>query len=113
MAGQIAPLQNGRNNCLINSIYYGEFCMQKTKDMPIWVFLAFSSIETRRGALILLWSSIVFSFYCIPWSHYFNDSQWIKKLFLMDDWEWFAMMLPMTLWYWLSLRWLDRKQAWI
>lgn len=87
--------------------------MQKTKDMPIWVFLAFSSIETRRGALILLWSSIVFSFYCIPWSHYFNDSQWINILFLMDDWEWFAMMLPMTLWYWLSLRWLDRKQAWI
>ena len=28
--------------------------MEKTKEMPWWVFLAFSSIETRKGALNLI-----------------------------------------------------------
>lgn len=86
--------------------------MQKTKDMPLWVFLAFSSIETRKGALTLIWSSIAFSLYCIPWNHYFQGNQWMSQLFLIDDWEWFAMMPPMILWYWLSMRWLDKNNGW-
>ena len=92
--------------------HLGRNYMQKTKDMPLWVFLAFSSIETRKGALMLIWSSIIFSFYCVPWSHYFNGNYWISKVFLLDDWEWFAMMLPITLWYWLSMRWLDKNGGW-
>ena len=86
--------------------------MKKTDTAPLWVFLAFSSIETRKGALILLWSSLVFSFYCIPWVNYFNGNGWVPKLFLIDDWSWFAMMLPMTAWYWLSLKWIDKNSSW-
>lgn len=86
--------------------------MQKTDDMPIWVFLAFSSIETRKAALILIWASALFSVYCIPWPLFFGAQGWVKQLFLIDDWTWFAMMLPMTLWYWLSMRWIDNHARW-
>lgn len=86
--------------------------MKKTDITPLWVFLAFSSIETRKGALILIWSSILFSLYCIPWVSYFSDNDWVVKLFLIDDWEWFAMMLPMVTWYWVSLRWVDKNSGW-
>ncbi|MGY6277222.1 hypothetical protein [Methylomonas sp. MgM2] len=86
--------------------------MQKDNNMPLWVFFALSSIETRKGALLLIWSSLLFSLYCIPWSMFFLDTPWIGKLFLIDDWDWFAMMLPMTLWYWLSMKWVDRNRGW-
>jgi len=86
--------------------------MKKTDSTPLWVFLAFSSIETRKSALILMWSSLVFSIYCIPWVNYFNGNFWVAKLFLINDWEWFAMTLPMTAWYWLSLRWIDKNAGW-
>jgi hypothetical protein len=86
--------------------------MKKTSSTPFWVFLAYANIETRKGALILLWSSIAFSFYCIPWPNYFNGDGWVAKLFLIDDWSWFAMMLPMTAWYWLSLKWMDKNGSW-
>lgn len=86
--------------------------MIKTDTTPLWVFLAFSSIETRKGALILIWSSLVFSLYCIPWANYFDGGGWVAKLFLIDDWSWFAMMLPMALWYWMSLRWVDKNLGW-
>lgn len=87
--------------------------MQKTDKTPLWVFLAFSSIETRRGALILLWSSLLFTVYCIPWVTLFKDQEWVETLFLIDDWSWVAIMLPMSFWYWLSLRWVDKKNAWV
>ncbi len=86
--------------------------MKKTDTTPFWVFLAYSNIETRKGALILLWSSLVFTFYCIPWPNYFNGDGWGAKLFLIEDWSWFAMMLPMTAWYWLSLKWMDKNGNW-
>lgn len=86
--------------------------MIKTDATPLWVFLAFSNIETRKGAMILIWSSLVFNLYCIPWANYFNGNEWVAKLFLIDDWSWFAMMLPMTAWYWLSLRWIDKNGSW-
>ncbi len=85
--------------------------MEKTKDMPLWVFLAFSSIETRKMAMILIWSCIIFTLYCIPWVM-FSDNPWVKTLFLIDDWSWVAMMVPICLWYWISLRWIDKHSAW-
>jgi len=87
--------------------------MQKTDETPFWVFLAFSSIETRRGALILLWSSMLFTVYCIPWVTLFQGHEWVEILFLIDDWSWVAMMLPMSVWYWLCLRWVDKKNGWV
>ena len=86
--------------------------MKKTDTTPLWVFLAFSSIETRKGALILIWSSLVFSLYCVPWVLYFNGDGWVAKLLLIDDWSWVAMMLPMTAWYWISLKWIDKHKGW-
>lgn len=86
--------------------------MEKTDNMPIWVFLAFSSIATRKAALLLIWACAVFSIYCIPWSMFFAGQDWVKKLFLIEDWSWIAMMAPITLWYWLSLRWVDHNMGW-
>lgn len=86
--------------------------MQKDENMPWWVFLAFSSIETRKAALILIWSSLTLTIYCLPWVLYFPNNNWVKTLCLIDDWEWFSMMLPMTLWYWLSMRWIDNNRGW-
>lgn len=86
--------------------------MQKDDNMPWWVFLALSSIETRKGALLLIWSSILFTIYCVPWVLYVPGNEWVGKLFLIDDWEWFAMMLPMTFWYWLSMKWIDKNRGW-
>ena len=86
--------------------------MEKTKKMPIWVFLAFSSIDTRKGALLLILSSVLFSIYSIPWSSLFTGAPWISSVFLIDDWSWVAMMVPITLWYWLSLKWVDNNSVW-
>ena len=86
--------------------------MEKTDNMPIWVYLAFSSISSRRGALLLIWSCVIFSVYCIPWSGFFANRDWVSSLFLIDDWSWFAMMVPITLWYWISLKWIDKHTGW-
>lgn len=83
----------------------------KSNDIPMWVFLAFSSIKTRKGALILSWCSVIFSLYCIPWP-LFSNAEIIKTIFLIDDWSWIAMMIPIVIWYWMSLRWVDRQDAW-
>jgi hypothetical protein len=86
--------------------------MEKKESTPLWVFLAFSSISTRKGALILIWSSFVFTLYCIPWSLFFTEQVWVSKVFLIDDWSWLAMMVPVIVWYWLSLRWVDKNDTW-
>ena len=86
--------------------------MEKTEKMPIWVFLAFSSIETRKGALILISSCALFSLYCIPLPLFFENNELIKTIFLIDDWSWIAMMIPITLWYWISLKWVDNNSGW-
>jgi hypothetical protein len=86
--------------------------MEKKDHTPLWVFLAFSSINSRKGALWLLWSSIIFTLYCVPWDQLFHQAGWINTVFLIDDWSWFTMMVPITIWYWLSLRWTDRNAVW-
>jgi hypothetical protein len=87
--------------------------VEKTDNIPMWVYLAFSSITARKGALILIWSSLAFSLYCIPWDHLFPAQQWVGRVFLIDGWSWFAMMIPVTAWYWLALRWMDRRALWV
>jgi hypothetical protein len=85
--------------------------VQKTEKMPLWVYLAFSSIHTRKGALWLIGFSVAFSIYCVPWSRLFVSSDWVSRIFLINEWSWFAMMIPMTLWYWISLRWIDNNHV--
>jgi hypothetical protein len=86
--------------------------MQKNEKMPMWVFLAFSSIEKRKHALWLIWACVVFTIYCIPWGNVFASQTLISKRFLIEDWSWFAMMVPISGWYVLSLRWLDKNAGW-
>ena len=81
------------------------------KKMPLWVLLAFSSIHKRKHAIILIWASIIFAIYCLPWGS-FIDSKLLSEIFLIEDWSWIAMMLPICLWYILSLRWMDNNKAW-
>lgn len=86
--------------------------MERKENMPLWVFLAFSGIETRRAALLLFWTSLAFTIYCIPWGQFLSLDGWAGKLFLIDDWSWFPMMLPVVFWYWAGLRWVDRNGGW-
>jgi len=85
--------------------------MDNAKKIPLWVLLAFSSIQTRKTALILIWSSVIFTAYCLPWTT-FTGNQIIAKIFLIDDWSWVAMMIPICIWYVLSLRWMDKNNGW-
>lgn len=88
--------------------------MIKTKTTPLWVFLAFSAIETRKGALLLIWSCVVFCLYCLPWTLILGDAlgELGKQILVIDDWSWIGMMAPMTLWYVLSLKWMDKHDGW-
>lgn len=86
--------------------------MEKKDGMPLWVFLAFSSINTRKAALILIWFSVIFTIYCFPFPLYFTEQAWVKQVFLIDDWGWLPMMVPMVIWYYISLRWMDKNKAW-
>ncbi len=89
--------------------------MIKTKNTPIWVFLAFSAIETRKAALILCWSSLAFTLYSLPWNLLLGDAlgEIGKQIFLIDDWSWAAMMVPITAWYFSCLKWMDTHEGWV
>ena len=86
--------------------------MEKTDNTPLWVFLAFSSIETRVGATRLIWVSVLFTLYCLPWPLLISTQDLFINKILIEDWSWFAMMVPIIAWYWLSLRWVDRYEGW-
>ena len=86
--------------------------MQKTDKTPLWVYLAFSMIERRKEALLLIWSCVLFTLYCVPWPQLIEEKPWLATFFLIEDWSWVAMMLPITFWYWLSLRWVDAHEGW-
>lgn len=86
--------------------------MEKKVAIPMWVLLAFSHFKARKSALILIAASILFTIYCLPWSLFMPKQEWLSSVFLIDDWSWFAMMIPVVIWYWLSLRWMDKHQAW-
>ena len=86
--------------------------MEKRDNTPMWVFFAFSSIETRIGAMRLIWASVVFTLYCLPWPLFLSTQDLFIDKILIEDWSWFAMMVPVIIWYWLSLRWMDTHAGW-
>lgn len=79
---------------------------------PLWVLLAFSSIKTRKSALILIGVTMLFTLYCIPWGLMSQTPQWLVALFLITDWSWFVMMVPIVAWYLMCLRWMDTHAGW-
>ena len=85
--------------------------MKPIDKTPFWVTLAYDNIHTRKMALILVLSCVVFALYCVPWVQ-FSKNALVEKWFLIDDWSWFAMMIPMTIWYWVSLKWVDQNAGW-
>ena len=85
--------------------------MKSQDKTPMWVYLAFASVKTRRGAVFMVWLSTFCSLYCIPWSKY-TPAPWAGKVFLIDNWIWLGVMIVITLWYWLSLKWTDRNHVW-
>jgi hypothetical protein len=86
--------------------------MKKQDNTPMWVYLAFASVETRRGALLVFGLNVLGTIYCLPWSQFIKDVGWVRKVFWIDGWLWFVVMVAMTLWYWVSLKWIDRHEAW-
>lgn len=86
--------------------------MERNDQTPLWVFLAFSSIKTRTGALWIIWVCAIFTIYCLPWGNYFDTDNSLLEKLLIDDWSWFATMVPVTLWYWASLVWMDKNAGW-
>jgi hypothetical protein len=74
--------------------------MQRSNNMPLWVFLGLMNVETRKGARILVYLMIVCAFASIPLSWY------------LTDWLWAVTIVPMGIWYWLCLRWADRHAVW-
>ncbi len=74
--------------------------MERRDNMPLWVFLGLLNIESKKHALILVWSFVLLSIASIPLSYY------------MDDWSWAVMMIALTPWYWLSMRWVDKNSSW-
>ena len=85
--------------------------MKDLDNTPLWVKLAYANVSTRKMALWLTASSALFTFYCVPWNHFFRQV-WVNKLFLLHDWSWVAMMVPMVIWYYVSLKWVDKHAAW-
>lgn len=85
--------------------------MKIEKSTPMWVTLAMGNIPTRKMAIWLVISNVIFTLYCLPWVNY-SKSPLVKMLFRIDDWSWVAFMLPMTIWYAIALRWADVNNAW-
>ena len=85
--------------------------MKQIENTTLWVSLAMASVPTRKIAIWLIISCVVFAIYCVPWVN-FSANPLIKKLFLLDDWWWFASMIPLTLWYWVSMKWVDKNNGW-
>ncbi len=93
----------------------GKKKMIKAKNTPLWVYLAFSAIESRKAALLLTTSCILFTLYSLPWQSVTGTTQdsIIGQLFLINDWSWAGMMIPISLWYLASLVWMDRNHGWV
>ena len=98
--------------------------MERRDNMPHWVFFGLSSINTRKGALILFWSCFVFGIACIPFS---PAPSWlpaagpgcfacgivpIPASYHLDDWSWSGVTFIVALWYWLCIRWIDNNSTW-
>ena len=85
--------------------------MKQLDHTPLWVSLAWASVPSRKMAMWIIASCGLFAIYCVPWVMY-SPNPLVAKVFLLNDWWWFTSMIPLTIWYWLSLKWVDKHDAW-
>lgn len=85
--------------------------MKVSETTPMWVQLAWGNVGARKIAVWMIVFCVLFMLYCIPWTQ-FSSHPVVAKLSLINDWYWAGSMLPLTIWYWLSLKWVDRHNAW-
>ena len=71
--------------------------------MPVWVFLGLMNIYTKKGAVVLLSTCILFALICVPLAIY--------EMYTVD-WSWVAMMAAISVWYWLCIKWVDKHSEW-
>ena len=60
--------------------------MKAIDKTPFWVTLAYANVHTRKMALILVFSCVVFALYCVPWVQ-FSKNAMVAKLFLIDEYK--------------------------
>lgn len=80
--------------------------MDRKDNMPMWVFLALASIDTRKIGMMLVWACLIFALGFLPLPLLLDNWTWLEVL------EWSGVLYPMTLWYWLSIRWVDKHSSW-
>jgi hypothetical protein len=67
--------------------------MERKENMPMWVFFGLSSINTRKGGMILFWSCMLFAVACIPWAVLVPGIDFIPEAIRLDDWSYAGMTL--------------------
>lgn len=80
--------------------------MEKKDNTPLWVFLAFSSIQTRKGAFLLTMICFLGGLGFLPLPLLLDDWSW------MDVLNWSGMFFAMVAWYWFAMRWVDKNGGW-
>jgi hypothetical protein len=85
--------------------------MKDVANSPMWVKLVYANIATRKSAVCMIVSCVVFALYCVPWPDY-SQHPLVAKLFLINDWSWALSLVPFVAWYWLALKWVDKHQGW-
>lgn len=86
--------------------------MERKENMPMWVFFGLSSINSRKGAMWLVWSCFVCSILFMPWVSLIPGINFIPESVKLDNWDWAVPTFLITLWYWLCVRWVDKHSSW-
>jgi hypothetical protein len=86
--------------------------MEKTDNMPMWVFFGLSSIKTRKGGMLLFWSCVLSGILFLPWITLFPGMTFIPKSLRLEDWSWAGITFACAIWYWFCVRWVDKNASW-
>lgn len=86
--------------------------MEKKDNMPLWVFFGISSINTRKGGMMLVWSCVVCGILFLPWTTWVPSMNFIPKDYRIDDLSWAAPTFLIAGWYWMCVRWVDKHSNW-
>lgn len=74
--------------------------MERTDEMPEWVYLGLWGLNSRIAALSFMWICAVVGSVSLVATGRYPMAQWG------------AYMLLAVPWYWLSIRWVDQHGSW-